>query len=52
MNDDIDHETDITITSDGNGTYTLVIGNETWKSLTLDEVLSIISGKEIDNDGR
>lgn len=43
---------EIAFTSEGNGTYTLIIGNETWKSLTLDEVLAIISGKEIDNDGR
>lgn len=40
---------EIAFTSEGNGTYTLVIGNETWKSLTLDEVLAIISGKEMED---
>ena len=48
--DDIDHETDITITSDGNGTYTIVIGHSTYSGKTLDECMLIISGKEIDNE--
>lgn len=48
--DERDHETDITITSDRNGTYTVVIGHSTYNNKTLDEALAIISGKEIEND--
>lgn len=48
--DERDHETDISITSDGMGTYTLVCGHNTRYGLTLDDCMAIISGKEIENE--
>lgn len=49
--DERDNETDITITSDGNGTYTIVIGSTTYKHKTWDECMAIISGKELKDAG-
>lgn len=41
---------EIALTSNGDGTYTLAIGSKSYKNISLDEALAIISGKELENE--
>lgn len=40
---------EIALTSNFDGTYTLVIGSKSYKNVSLDEALAIISGKELED---
>lgn len=40
----------IALTSNGDSTFTLVIGHQITNNITLDEALAIISGKEAENE--
>ena len=41
---------EVALTSNGDGTFTLVIGHQITNNITLDEALAIISGKEAENE--
>ena len=46
----MDNKPEIIINSEGDGKYLLIIGDKQWHSLTLDECMAIINGKEMELD--
>ncbi len=49
LNGECDHELTTYIASNGDGTYTAIQGNKTWKNLTFDEAVALMNGKELED---
>ena len=45
----MDCKPEIALTSNFDGTYTLVIGSKSYKNVSLDEALAVISGEEMED---